>query len=180
MMPLVRSVHVSGGHTFSKEPVASIRLVPGIGIEGDAHAGSTVKHRSRVKIDPMLPNLRQVHLIHEELFAELAAQGFDVAPGALGENVTTAGVDLLGLPTGTLLRLGSTALLAITGLRNPCAQIEAFEKGLLGALALRDGDGRVVRKSGVMAVVVQGGVVSPGDAIAVALPPEPRAALLPV
>ncbi|MBV8756325.1 MAG: MOSC domain-containing protein, partial [Deltaproteobacteria bacterium] len=146
-MAVVRAVHISPGHTFSKRAVDEIRLVAGIGIEGDAHAGSTVKHRSRVKIDPMLPNLRQVHLMHEELFAELAAQGFSVAPGDLGENVTTAGVDLLGLPTGTLLRLGESALLSITGLRNPCAQIEAFQPGLLGALAMRDGE-RIVRKSG--------------------------------
>lgn len=176
-MPVVRALHISSGHTFSKGRADEIRLVPGIGIEGDAHAGSTVKHRSRVKIDPMLPNLRQVHLMHEELFAELAAQGFRVAPGDLGENVTTAGVDLLGLPTGTLLRLGSTALLSITGLRNPCAQIDAFRPGLLAAVALRGEDGSIVRKSGVMAVVVQGGVVRPGDAIGVALPPEPHAPL---
>ena len=177
MSPVVRALHVSSGHTFSKGRAEEVRLVPGIGIDGDAHAGSTVKHRSRVKIDPMLPNLRQVHLMHEELFAELAAQGFRVAPGDLGENVTTAGVDLLGLPTGTLLRLGSTALLSITGLRNPCAQIDAFQPGLLAAVALRAEDGNIVRKSGVMAVVVQGGVVRAGDPIRVALPPEPHTPL---
>ena len=179
-MSLVRAVHVSSGHTFSKNATDAIKLVPGIGIEGDAHAGSTVKHRSRVKIDPMLPNLRQIHLMHEELFDELAEQGVRVAPGDLGENVTTAGIDLLGLSTGTLLRLGSTALLSITGLRNPCAQIDAFQPGLLAAVASRNPDGRIVRKSGVMAVVVQGGVVRPGDAISVAVPPEPWTPLEPV
>jgi hypothetical protein len=173
-MALVHAVHLSAGHSFSKQAADAIRVVAGIGIEGDAHAGSTVKHRSRVKIDPMLPNLRQVHLIHAELFVELAAQGFDVAPGDLGENITTSGVDLLGLPTGALVRIGSTALLAVTGLRNPCTQIEAFRSGLLAAVAHKQPDGRIVRKSGVMAVVLQDGTIRPGDAIAVALPPEPH------
>lgn len=170
-----------GSHAFSK-PLApeGITLVAGLGVEGDAHCGAAVRHRSRVARDPTQPNLRQVHLIQAELFAELAARGFAIAPGAMGENLTTEGVDLLALPTGTLLRVGATALLAVTGLRNPCAQIEAFAPGLLAAVLDRDTAGGLVRKAGVMAVVVEGGAVRPGDAIALSLPPAPHRPLAPV
>ena len=153
----------------------SIRLVPGLGVEGDAHLGATVQHRSRVRKNPNDPNLRQVHLVHEELLAELRRQGFAVGPGAIGENVTTHGIDLLALPTGTRLRLGRDAVVEITGLRNPCGQLDAFAPGLMAAVLGRDDAGRLVRKSGVMAIVVSGGDVQAGDAIAVALPAgEPR------
>jgi MOSC domain-containing protein YiiM len=174
---VVRSVQASAGHDFSKHAVAEIRLIAGIGVDGDAHAGSTVQHRSRVKVDPTQPNLRQVHLIHEELFAELAAEGFQVTPGDLGENITTAGLDLLCLPVGATLRLGTEALLAVTGLRNPCSQIEDFQAGLLSRVVFRGADGQVVRKSGVMAIVVQSGRVRPGDPISLSLPPLPYAGL---
>jgi MOSC domain-containing protein YiiM len=177
----VRAVHASATHGFSKLAQPMIRLVAGQGVEGDAHAGTTVKHRSRVARNPAAPNLRQVHLIHAELFDELAAAGFTVSPGELGENVATQGIDLLGLPTGARLRLGGDALVEITGLRNPCSQIENFQKGLLAATLDRDADGRLARKAGVMGIVLAGGEVRPGDAIAIVeLPPGNPQPLAPV
>lgn len=177
MTATVISVSAAMGHRFSKPVQGSIRLLAGLGVEGDAHCGETVKHRSRVAVDPTQPNLRQVHLIHAELFDELNAAGFDVAPGQMGENVLTRGLDLLGLPVGTTLRLGGDALVEITGLRNPCAQIEAFRPGLLAAVLGRDAEGRIVRKAGIMGIVLEGGVVAPGDAIEVTLPALPHRAL---
>ena len=168
---VVTHLHRSPDYTFSKERQEEVVLVAGMGIEGDVHFGATVRHRSRVAADPTQPNLRQVHLMHAELFAELAAGGHHVEPGDLGENITTRGVDLLGLPTGTVLRLGDQALVAITGLRNPCRQIEAFQNGLQGAVLDHDEDGQLVRKAGVMGVVVLGGVVRTGDVIEIAFPP---------
>jgi len=165
------------GHRFSKPVLPAIRLLAGLGVEGDAHCGKTVKHRSRVAVDPAQPNLRQVHLIHAELFDELAGRGFSLRPGDMGENVTTRGLDLLGLPTGTRLRLGPDALVEITGLRNPCVQIEAFQPGLLKAVLGRDADGKLVRKAGVMAIVLAGGEVRPGDSIGISLPALPHRAL---
>jgi MOSC domain-containing protein YiiM len=170
---VVTHVHRSTEYTFSKEQQDEIVLVAGMGVEGDAHYGATVQHRSRVAADPSQPNLRQVHLMHGELFDELADGGHHVDPGDLGENITTRGLDLLGLPTGTVLRIGEQALIAITGLRNPCRQIEGFQSGLQGAVLDHDGDGKLVRKAGVMGVVVLGGVVRAGDAVEVALPPGP-------
>ena len=170
MSPIVTAVSFSGSHTFTKPNRLAIRLVPGLGVEGDAHLGVTVKHRSRVRQNPSAPNLRQVHLIHEELFAELRAAGFTLDAGVIGENVTTRGIDLLGLPTGTRLRLGAEAAVKITGLRNPCRQLDAFQPGLMAATLDRDADGRLIRKAGVMAIVIHGGEVRPGDAIAVELP----------
>jgi MOSC domain-containing protein YiiM len=153
----------------------TIRLVVGLGVEGDAHLGEKVKHRSRVRKNPDDPNLRQVHLIHEELFAELRAAGFEVEAGAIGENITTRGIDLLGLPTGARLRLGPEAVIEVTGLRNPCQQLDAFQSGLMAAVLGRDAAGRLVRKSGIMAIVIKGGDVKPGDAIHVERPAgEPR------
>lgn len=174
---IVISVSAAMGHRFSKPVQDSIRLLAGLGVEDDAHCGETVKHRSRVAVDPTQPNLRQVHLIHAELLDELNAAGFDVAPGQMGENVLTRGLDLLGLPVGARLRLGQQALVEITGLRNPCAQIEAFRPGLLAAVLGRDADGRIVRKAGIMGIVLEGGVVAPGDAIGVTLPAPPYRAL---
>jgi MOSC domain-containing protein YiiM len=179
-MAVVTSVSRSGRHTFSKLVVLTIRLVPGLGVEGDAHLGEKVKHRSRVRKNPDDPNLRQVHLIHEELFAELRRGGFDVGPGAIGENVTTRGIDLLGLPTGTRLRLGTDAVVEITGLRNPCSQLDAFQPGLMAAVLGRDGEGNLVRKTGVMAIVISGGDVQAGDPIAVEFPKDEPRPLVPV
>lgn len=167
-------------HRFSKPTVDEIRLVEALGVAGDAHHGRTVQHRSRVRRDPSAPNLRQVHLIHAELFAELGTGGFTVAPGQLGENVTTTGLDLLGLPTGTRLCLGSEAVVEVTGLRNPCVQIDGLAPGLMAATLDRDAAGRLIRKAGLMAVVVHGGPVRAGDRIVVQLPPEPHVALQPV
>jgi MOSC domain-containing protein YiiM len=172
-MGLVTAVAASPGHTFSKPTVPSITLLAGLGVAGDAHNGATVKHRSRVRRDPTQPNLRQVHLIHAELHDELRAAGFDVGAGDLGENVTTRGVDLLALPAGTLLRLGAEAVVEVTGLRNPCVQLDAFRAGLTAAVLDRDEQGELVRKAGVMSVVRAGGGVRPGDAIAVELPTGP-------
>ncbi|MGP4001028.1 MOSC domain-containing protein [Streptomyces sp. 8N706] len=170
----VTAVSRSGGHEFSKPGRESIRLLAGLGVEGDAHLGVTVQHRSRVARDPAQPNLRQVHLIHQELFAEVSAAGFEVGPGQLGENVTTAGIDLRCLPVWTLLRLGAEAVVEVTGLRNPCPQIDMFQTGLLKEVVGRDPDGNVVRKAGIMAIVVAGGEVRPGDPVRVELPAEPH------
>jgi MOSC domain-containing protein YiiM len=180
MTARVAAVSRSATHTFSKGTQEAIDLVAGLGVADDAHAGTTVKHRSRVARDPNQPNLRQVHLIHAELHDELRGAGFDVAAGQMGENVTTRGVDLLGLPTGTRLRLGDAAIVEITGLRNPCAQLDAFQSGLMAATLDRDEQGNLVRKAGVMGVVIAGGQVRPGDPIAVELPPSPHRALGPV
>ncbi len=176
----VAAVSSSSEHGFHKFNRPSIKLLSGIGVEGDAHAGKTVQHLSRVRKDPTQPNLRQVHLIHEELLDELRLQGFSVAPGELGENVTTRGLDLLGLPTGTRLALGSEAVVELTGLRNPCAQLDKFQPGLLKAVLERDEAGGLVRKSGVMAVVVRDGEVRPGDRVVVELPVAPHRSMEPV
>jgi MOSC domain-containing protein YiiM len=177
---VVTAVSVSAGHTFSKQNLEAIRLLASHGVEGDAHAGPTVKHRSRVARDAAQPNLRQVHLVHAELHDELNAAGFRVAPGDIGENVTTRGVDLLALPTGTRLHLGAAAVVEVTGLRNPCAQLDAFQPGLMAAVLGRDQHGGLVRKAGVMAVVLAGGELRPGDPVRVELPPEPHRPLAPV
>jgi len=168
--PTVVAVSRDGDHRFSKPQTREILLLAGLGVHGDAHAGTTVQHRSRVAADPTQPNLRQVHLIHAELFAELGEQGFDVQPGQLGENITTGNLDLLALPCGAQLRIGPEAVVEVTGLRNPCVQIENHRTGLLSRVVGRDSSGEVVRKAGVMAVVVTGGVVRPGDPITVDAP----------
>ncbi|ALE07929.1 molybdenum cofactor biosysynthesis protein [Arthrobacter sp. ERGS1:01] len=171
------AVHADDGHRFSKQSVDFLELVAGHGVAGDAHYGTTVQHRSRVRVDPTQPNLRQVHLIHQELFEELAPKGFAVAPGALGENVTTVGLELLALPRGTRLHLGETAVVEVTGLRNPCSQIDDYQRGLLKELVGYDDAGTLVRRAGIMGVVHRGGTVHPGDRIAVELPEEPHEAL---
>ena len=180
MAGTVIAVSRSSGHTFSKPNRGSIRLLAGLGVEGDAHLGATVKHRSRVAKDPTVPNLRQVHLIHAELMDELETTGFRVCPGDIGENVTTRGVDLLGLPAGTILRFGAEAAVAVTGLRNPCRQLNDFQPGLMNATLDRDADGNLIRKAGIMAIVLKPGEIKPGDPIEVELPPEPRRKLEPV
>lgn len=166
----VTAVSRSLAHAFSKANQGSIRLLAGLGVEGDAHSGETVRHRSRVARDPTQPNLRQVHLIHAELHDKLRAAGFDIAAGEMGENITTRGVDLLGLPTGTRLHLGATAVVEVTGLRNPCVQLDRFRPGLMAAVLDRDGDGNLIRKAGVMGVVLDSGEVQFGDAIRIDLP----------
>lgn len=178
--PRVIAVCVSPGHTMSKPATDSIRLRPGLGVEGDAHAGTTVKHRSRVAQDPHAPNLRQVHLIHAELFEDVATRGFKVKPGELGENITTTGIDLLSLPRGTVLRLGATASVEITGLRNPCKQIDGLQDGLMEAVLERSPERGLIRKAGIMSVVLSGGEVRAGDAITITLPPQPHEPLKPV
>src|SRR5258707_6531565 len=178
-MSSVVSVSLRSGHHFSKTPAFGIRLLAELGVAGDAHMGKTVKHRSRVRKDPTQPNLRQVHLIHDELFDELRVKGFAVAPGELGENITTSGVDLLALPTGTRLHLGASAVVEITGLRNPCIQIDNFQKGLMAATLDKDADGHLVRKAGIMSIVISEGDVRPGDTVRVELPGEPHRPLQP-
>jgi GNAT superfamily N-acetyltransferase len=178
--PVVEAVHRSAEHTLRKGAEPVIRLLAGLGVEGDAHMGSTVRHRSRVARDPRQPNLRQVHLIAAELHDELRVAGFTVGAGEMGENVTTRGIDLLALPAGTRLGLGPDAVVEITGLRTPCRQLERLQKGLLGQVLVRTEAGETIRKAGVMAVVVAGGDVSPGDPIAVELPAPPHRRSAPV
>lgn len=176
----VIAVSRSAGHTMSKPNEERIRLLTGLGVDGDAHMGTTVKHRSRVRRDPTQPNLRQVHLIHTELHDELRAGGFDISPGVMGENVTTRGLDLLGLPAGTRLHLGEAAVVEVTGLRNPCAQLNDIQPGLMAATLDRDAEGNLIRKAGIMAIVLTDGEVRPGDTIRVEFPPEPHKPLEPV
>ena len=178
MTPFVNAVSLSAEHTFSKPNQNSIRLIEGFGVEGDAHAGKKVKHRYLAKLDTERPNLRQVHLIHVELLDKLHEKGFSVAPGELGENITTKGIDLLGLPTGTMLKIGKNAVVEITGLRNPCIQIDRFQKGLLKAVLYKDLDGNLVREAGVMGIVVVGGEIIPGDPIVFDMLPQPHQPLV--
>jgi MOSC domain-containing protein YiiM len=177
---VVVGVARSAAHTFSKDAEPAITLVEGLGVEGDAHAGVTVQHLSRMRRDPTQPNLRQVHLIPVEVLEDAAAKGFDVPPGAMGENVTTRGVDLLGLPVGTELELGDEAVVRLTGLRNPCVQIDDHQRGLLKQMLGRDERGEVVRRAGVMGVVVRGGAVHHGDRVGVREPAGERQPLQPV
>lgn len=174
MAPRVLSVALSATHSFSKMGQSEIRLVAGLGVAGDAHMGATVKHRSRVAKDPTQPNLRQVHLVHAELLDELRASGFDVGPGTIGENITTREIDLLGLPRGALLRIGAEAIVEITGLRNPCIQLDRYQKGLMAATLDRDGEGNLIRKAGVMGIVRAGGPVRADDPIRIVLPAVPH------
>lgn len=173
MSASVLAVHTNPAHDFSKLPMPSITVIEGIGVSGDAHAGTTDQHRSRAARNPNTPNLRQVHLIHAELFDHLDVEGFTVTPGSLGENITTRGVDLLGLPVGARLTFGE-ATVTITGLRNPCRQIDDLQPGLMKRLVSKDADGQVHRLAGVMGIASRGGVIRPGDAIDVELPPQPH------
>lgn len=177
---VIVAVSRSATHSMAKPRAAVIRLRAGLGVEGDAHQGETVKHRSRVARDPTQPNLRQVHLIHAELHDELRAAGFVLSPGEMGENITTSGIDLLGLPTGTRLGLGDAAVVEVTGLRNPCRQLDGLRPGLMAATLARDAHGNLIRKAGVMSIVIAGGDVRAGDAIDVALPAPPHRPLKPV
>ena len=170
----VLAVSASPEHGFTKMPRDTINLLAGLGVEGDAHAGATVQHLYRKRKDPSAPNLAQVHFLPVELFAEMAALGFTLAPGAMGENVLTEGLDLITLPTGTLFKIGADVLVEISGIRDPCKQIDALGQGLTKAMFARDAEGQVVRKAGIMGVVRVGGLVQSGDAIAVMLPAEPH------
>jgi MOSC domain-containing protein YiiM len=180
MPGIVEAVSQRSTHSFSKQPRMWIHLLAGLGVEGDAHLGTTVKHRSRVARDPTQPNLRQVHLLHHELLAELDRPGFVIGPGDIGENILTRGVDLLGLPTNTLLRIGATAEVRLTGLRNPCVQLDRFKPGLMAATLEKDAGGNLLRKAGVMAIVITSGDVQPNDPIRIILPAELHRRLVPV
>jgi hypothetical protein len=177
MHPTVVAVSSSPTHSFSKRSASRIHLLAGLGVEDDAHCGETVKHRSRLAKIPLPSNLRQVHLVHSELFEELALKGFAIAAGQIGENITTRGIDLLALPAETELHIGECAVVRITGLRNPCGQLDRFQTGLTAAVLARSADGKLVRKAGIMSVVVASGPVMPGDAIVVKLPAHPHRAL---
>ena len=173
----ISSLSKSPTHTMSKLNVDSLLIIEGIGVDGDAHAGKKVKHRSRVKADPNQPNLRQVHLIHQELLDELNGKGFEVSPGQMGENITTRNINLLGLPRGTQLNLGKEVVLEVTGLRNPCHQLDGIQAGLMKAVLGKDEDGKLVRRAGIMTIVLKGGEIRTGDKITVSYPPEPHIAL---
>jgi MOSC domain-containing protein YiiM len=177
---VVVAVHRSAGHRFSKQSARAVRLRTGLGVEGDAHFGATVQHLSRIARDPTAPNLRQVHLLQSELLDDLVRRGFAVAPGDVGENVTTRGFDLVALPTGARLRLGPDALIEVTGLRNPCRQLDRFRRGLQRAVLDRGPDGELIRRAGVMAIVVSDGTVREGDPVAVTMPDGPHRPLVPV
>ncbi len=176
----VIAVSQSSSHTMSKPVCQHIRLLAGLGVEGDAHSGETVKHRSRLARDPSQSNLRQVHLIHAELFDELRTKGFDIAPGMMGENISTRGIDLLGLPAGARLHLGTSAVVEVTGLRNPCSQLDGLQKGLMEAVLERNPERGLVRNAGVMGIVLTGGEVVAGDNIRIQLPGGEYLALKPV
>jgi MOSC domain-containing protein YiiM len=180
MEGVVTSVSRSPGHTLAKPNQESIRLLAGLGVEGDAHMGATVRHLSRLLLGRDKPNLRQVHLIHAELHDELVARGFAVDAGRMGENITTRGVDLLSLPEGARLRLGDEAVVEVTGLRNPCGQLNKIQRGLMAAVLDRDAHGNLVRKAGIMGVVLEGGEVRAGDTVRVELPPAPHQKLKPI
>jgi MOSC domain-containing protein YiiM len=170
----VIALHVSSLHLFSKQEKSSLNLLQGLGIEGDAHMGATVKHRSRVATDPSQPNLRQVHLLHMEMIEDICSKGFDIKPGNVGENITTHGVDLINLPRHTRLHVGSTVILSVTGLRNPCSQLDNFQAGLTQAFLGKSADGKLIRKAGIMAIVLERGIVCQGDEIRVELPSLPH------
>ncbi|WP_019505005.1 MOSC domain-containing protein [Pleurocapsa sp. PCC 7319] len=177
MNGIVTAVSRRATHAFSKSNQDSIKLLAGLGVEGDAHSGRTVKHRSRVAKDPNQPNLRQVHLIHAELHDELKAVGFNILAGQMGENITTRGINLLELPTDTLLHLGNDAVIQVTGLRNPCTQLDRFQPGLMAAVLDKDEQGNIIRKAGIMGIVLASGVVNTGDQINIEFPPKPYRSL---
>ncbi|MFM6853598.1 MAG: MOSC domain-containing protein [Sphingopyxis sp.] len=179
-MPRIIATSARRGHHFSKTPQAAIRLIAGLGVEGDGHAGATVQHRSRARFNPALPNLRQVHLIDTGYIAAMADAGFVIEPGDIGENLLVDGVDLITLPRGTMLAMGDGAVVELTGLRNPCVQMDRFRPGLMAASLRRDDDGGLIRLTGVMAIVQSGGHVRAGDGVTITLPPPPHAVLEPV
>ena len=172
----VAAVHRSDEHTFSKATCESIELVAGLGVNGDAHQGAKVKHRSRVAANPDQPNLRQIHLVMSELLDEVNSAGHNVVAGQLGESITTTGIDLISLPVGSMLRIGDTALVALTGLRNPCPQIKSVGDGLMKMMFIDDQDnpeGPKIGRTGVMGVVIAGGIVAADDGIKIRFPAGP-------
>ena len=175
--PHVTALSVSPTHSMSKPNVAALQLLTGLGVEGDAHCGELVKHRSRVAADPTQPNLRQVHLIHSELHDELRSKGFNLAAGEMGENITTRNIALLALPRGTLLHIGSETIIEVSGLRNPCHQLNGLQEGLLNAVVDQDENGTLIRKAGIMGIVKQGGEIKVGDTIRTEFPPLPHVKL---
>ncbi|MEG3617450.1 MOSC domain-containing protein [Magnetovibrio sp. PR-2] len=174
LLGTVQAVSLNPAHGFSKQNQDRIRVLKGLGVEGDAHMGETVQHLSRIAQNPLQPNLRQVHLIASELFEMLSEKGYQLSAGDLGENILTTGLDLISLPVGTKLHIGESAVVELTGLRNPCKQIDDFQEGLMGELVFKDADGNIVRQAGVMSVVETSGEVSPQDTIRIELPPEPH------
>ena len=170
---IVEALSKSPSHTMSKLNQNSIRLLKGLGVEGDAHSGITVKHRSRVKKDPTQPNLRQVHLIHSELHEELSKKGFQISPGQMGENITTSGIALLELPRDAILKIGESAQVLVTGLRNPCHQLDGIQQGLMKAVLDRDAAGALIRKAGIMGIVLESGEIKVGDQIEIIFPEQP-------
>ncbi|MEM7591182.1 MAG: MOSC domain-containing protein [Cyanobacteria bacterium P01_A01_bin.83] len=173
-MKKVVAVSLSANHILSKLNQDSIQLLAGLGVVGDAHCGVTVKHRSRVAQNPNQPNLRQVHLIHAELHDELNNAGFNILPGQMGENITTRGIDLLNLPTNTKLHIGKEAIIQVTGLRNPCGQLNSIQAGLKAAVLDKDIQGNIIRKAGIMGIVLTSGEISIDDTIKIELPPQPH------
>ena len=170
---LVTAVSKSDTHTMSKKNVKTIHLIEGLGVNGDAHMGKNVKHRSRVSKNPNQPNLRQIHLIHSELLSELLIKGFNIIPGEMGENITTVNIDLLSLPKDTILNIGKDSQIKITGLRNPCHQLNGIKDGLMKAVLGQDNYGNLIRKAGVMGIVLKSGKVSTGDEIRIEYPKKP-------
>ncbi len=170
----VLSVSLNQEHNFSKKREGRIMLVKGLGVEGDAHFGATVQHRSRVARNPEQPNFRQVHLLQSEILEELKTKGYTINPGEMGENITTRGIDLLSLPTNAELRIGKEAVVQVKGLRNPCSQIDDFKNGLMRQFVRKDDSGNPVYLAGVMGVVLTGGEVKPGDSIVVSMPGKPH------
>ncbi len=168
------SVSLSEDHNFSKKTCSRITLLKGLGVEGDAHCGAKVQHRSRVAKNPDQPNLRQIHLLQSEILDELKGLGFSVQPGEMGENITTAGIDLISLPTNARIKIGNSAVIEIKGLRNPCSQINDFKKGLMNQFLAKDQTGNAVYKAGVMGIVLEGGEIARGDKISVSMPDGPH------
>lgn len=177
--PIVIAVASDSKHNIIKPIRESVRLIAGWGVEGDAHAGKTVQHRYDKRRNPDAPNLRQVHLMHSELFDQVSGLGLSVKPGQMGENITTRHIDILNLPRGTQLRIGE-AVIEITGLRNPCKYLNQIAPGLLKACLGKHEDGTNFPHSGVMGVILADGEVKAGDEIHIITPPKPHERLKPV
>ncbi len=170
----VVAVSLSRTHTFSKHPQPHIHLLAGLGVEGDAHCGATVRHRYLARRDPTQPNLTQVHLLQAELLETLRSSGFPLLPGDLGENITTSGIDLLALPASTRLHIGPAAVVEITGLRTPCVQMNHLRPGLMAAVFTYLPSGKKSPRTGVMSIVRRGGTVTPDCPIEIELPALPH------
>jgi len=170
----VLSVSMSSSHGFSKRPTDYIYLLSGCGVQGDVHCSGAASSN----------NKRQVHLIASELLTELArkdskGRAYIISPGALGENITTKGIDLVGLNEGTRLHFGDGddhAIVRITGLRNPKKRLDEWPKGLLDRCAMKNKKGEITgRKIGVMGIVEEDGFVQPGHMVYVEKPKTAKA-----